>query len=369
MTPPKVSVLMPVYNGERYVREALESILAQTFTDYEFIIVDDGSTDGTPFILAEYARQDPRIVLLTNGANRGLVATLNRGLEAARGQYIARMDADDVSLPERLARQVAYLDQHPEVGVLGTNVAYIDSEGRFLNGGRPKDPQPLSPTLLQWLLLWRCAIYHPTVMLRRSILAETGLAYDPAFRHAEDRDLWTRLAPYTLIASLPEVLVYYRVLPTSRSRASLKALRLWDRSITHRELTALLGHAPPEGAVEMLDSVFARYELGTEREFVRASDVLLQAYWRFCQRPLAPADRREVEQDVAWRLLLLGREAALRSPRDALRVLWRLRALSPRTLFVPATARGLAGVLLRMAGFRRPARSRPLHSSVGGKSD
>jgi glycosyltransferase involved in cell wall biosynthesis len=369
MTPPKVSVLMPVYNGECYMREAIESILAQTFTDFEFIIVDDGSTDGTPAILAQYARHDPRMVILTNEANRGLVPSLNRGLEAARGQYVARMDADDVSLPERLARQVAYLDQHPEVGVLGTNIAYIDAEGRLLHGGRPKDPQPLSPTLLRWLLLWRCAIYHPTVMLRRSILAETGLAYDPAFRHAEDRDLWTRLGPYTLIASLPEVLVYYRVLSTSVCRVHRQEQRAKDRAITHRELTALLGQAPPERAVETLDSVFARYELGTEREFVRAADVLIHAYRCFCQQPLSLADRREVERDVACRLLLLGREAALRSPQDALRVLWRLRCLSPGALFIPATARGLAGVLLRMAGFRRPARSRPLHSSVGGKSD
>jgi glycosyltransferase involved in cell wall biosynthesis len=369
MKVPKVTVLMPVYNEERYVSEAIESILTQTFTNFEFIIIDDGSTDGTPAILTEYARQDPRIIILRNETNQGLIAALNRGLEAARGQYIARMDADDVSLPERLARQVAYLDQHPEVGVLGTNVAYIDAEGRLLNEGRPKDPQPLSPAMLQWLLLWRCAIYHPTVMLRQSILAETGLAYDPAFRHAEDRDLWTRLAPYTIIASLPEVLVYYRVLSTSVCRVHRQEQRAKDRAITHRELTALLGRAPSEKAVETLDSVFARYELGVHCEFVEAADILLQAYRCFCQRLLAQADRREVERDVAWRLLLLGREAALHLPRDALRVLWRLCSLSPRALFTPATARGLAGVLLRMAGFRRLAGDKPPHFSGGEEND
>ncbi|HEC35643.1 MAG TPA: glycosyltransferase [Anaerolineae bacterium] len=369
MTAPKVSVLMPVYNGERYVAEAIESILAQTFADFEFIIVDDGSTDGTPSILAEYARQDPRIALLTNGANRGLVPTLNRGLKACRGEYIARMDADDISLPERLARQVTCMDQHPEVGVLGTNIAYIDSGGRLLNGGRPKDPEPMSPAMVHWSLLWHCAIYHPTVMVRRRVLEWTGFAYDPAFRHAEDRDLWTRLAPHTTIASLSEILVHYRILPTSVCRAHRGEQRARDRAITHRELTILLGHAPSDEALNTAARVFARDRLGPHRDFAGAAHLLLRAYWRFGQRPLSPADWRQIERDVARRLLVIGREAALHSPHAALQMLRRLRYLSLGALLAPETARGVTGVLLRMVGLRRPARPDGSRSAIGGTGD
>ena len=368
MTAPKVTVLMPVYNGERYVGEAIESILAQTFTDFELLIVDDGSTDRTLSILREYARQDRRVVVLQNGSNLGLVPTLNRGLSATRGEYIARMDADDVSLPERLARQVAYMDQHPEVGVLGTNIVYIDAEGRLLNGGRPKARRPMSSTLIHWMLLWRCAIYHPTVMIRRSVLEQTGFTYDPNFRHAEDRDLWTRLAKRTTIASLPDVLLHYRIRPTSICRVHRKEQQAKDTAITRRELIALLGQPLSESALHTLLDAFRAGEEGDAFcDFAGAADLLFQAWRRFCERPLERADQRAVERDVAWRLLVLGRAAALHSSGAALRMLWRLRYLSPGVLLTPETIRGMAGVLLRRMGLRRPARLKPLRSGTGGR--
>ncbi|RMD70024.1 MAG: hypothetical protein D6818_09620, partial [Bacteroidetes bacterium] len=155
-------------------------------------------------------------------------------------------------------------------------------------------------------------------MIRRSVLERTGLKYDPAFRHAEDRDLWTRLAPYTAITSLPKVLVHYRILPTSVCRVHRAEQRVKDAAITRREVARLLGQAPPRAALETLLNAFGRGDGGEmypDPDFAGAADLLFQAYRRFCQRPLAPTDQRAIERDVAWRLLVLGRYAALHSTR------------------------------------------------------
>jgi len=356
MVTPGVSILMPVYNDERYVCKAIESILNQTFTDFKFIIIDDGSTDNTPRILSEYARCDPRIKLIRNKDNRGIVYSLNRGLSLTRSEYIARMDANDISLPERLAKQVAYLDQHPEVGVLGTNIAYIDTRGNLLNNGRPKDRHELSPNFIRWMLMWRCPIYHPTVMIRRSILKQTGFGYDPTFRHVEDRDLWTRLAEHTIIASLPEVLVYYRIDPISICRIHRKEQQSKDVAISRREIIKLLGYNPDEEILNTLLRVFSGdsvVSVASDSDFSRVGDLLLQIYRCFVQRPLHLRDRRQIDRDVARRLLILGRKAALFSPWSALKVAWKMRNLSPEVIFTFETVRGIAGVFLRMVGLRR----------------
>src|SRR5690606_26457619 len=130
--PPKVSVVMPVYNGERFLRQAVDSILQQDFQDFEFIIVDDGSKDHTWNILQDYARHDPRVILLRNDTNNGVLAARNRGLAVAQGEYLAVQDADDISLPQRFRLQVAYLDQHPQVSAIGSPAQRIDEHGRVL---------------------------------------------------------------------------------------------------------------------------------------------------------------------------------------------------------------------------------------------
>ncbi len=133
---PRVSVLMSVYNGERFLRDSVESILGQTFTDFEFLILDDGSTDSTCEILEEYANKDARIVLVRNDRNLGLTRSLNKGLRLVRGEYLARQDADDISLPKRLEMQVKFLDAHPEVGVVGSALEIIDENGNTIPYGK-----------------------------------------------------------------------------------------------------------------------------------------------------------------------------------------------------------------------------------------
>lgn len=205
MKQPKVTVLMGVYNGETYLREAIESILAQTFTDFEFVIIDDGSTDKSLEIIKSYT--DPRIRLVRNPKNMRLIYTLNRGLDLAKGEYVARMDADDISDPTRLEKQVTFLDNHSKVGVCGT---YVRIFTRIPGVGvTPKFPTKSEE--IKATLLFENAVQHPAVMLRKKILDKYMVRYSSDFLHIEDYELWVRLAKYCDFAIIPEVLLFYRL--------------------------------------------------------------------------------------------------------------------------------------------------------------
>jgi glycosyltransferase involved in cell wall biosynthesis len=200
--PPKVTVLMPVYNGEKFLREAVRSILDQSFRDFEFLIVDDGSTDHSAEIVGGY--HDPRIRLVRNSGNLGIVAALNRGIDQARGEYIARMDCDDISMPDRLEKQVAFMERHPEVGVCGAWARVVDVRGRVVSIRRSPKGKAAQR------LCWRPTPFiHPTCILRSALLKEHG--YRPGFPHAEDYELWLRLCRITLFANIGECLLIYRV--------------------------------------------------------------------------------------------------------------------------------------------------------------
>ena len=197
----KVSVLMPAYNVEKYVGAAIESILNQTFTDFEFIIINDGSTDNTAKIIKEYAKKDKRIRFINHTKNKGLIAVLNEGLDLCNGEYIARMDSDDISLPERFAKQVTYMDTNPECGVLGTAIQLF---GRLNNIVRNIENVKI------FNLLSGHFVAHPTVMMRKSIIDKYNLKYDAKYKHAEDFELWSRMVFITEIHNLNEILLKYR---------------------------------------------------------------------------------------------------------------------------------------------------------------
>ncbi|MFH0976551.1 MAG: glycosyltransferase [Spirochaetota bacterium] len=183
---PKVTVLMSVYNGDRYLREAIESILSQTFTDFEFLIVNDGSTDSSKDIILTY--NDSRIRLIDNGHNLGLTASLNHGLDLAKGEYIARMDADDISLPERLEKQVAFMDANNNIAVCGTCAEIINDKkervGEFTN--------PELPDNIKTALFFFNPIAHPTVLMRKNIIIKAG-KYNTEYLRTQDYELWIRL--------------------------------------------------------------------------------------------------------------------------------------------------------------------------------
>jgi GT2 family glycosyltransferase len=205
MPAPQISVVMAVHNGERYLSQAVDSVLAQTLPDFELIIVDDGSTDASPEMLRAYAERDSR-VLVHGQANTGRAAALNRAIALSRAPLIARLDADDYAPPERLARQCRFLDGHDAVGLLGGAVSFVDDRGRPFADYR----YPLDDTQLRAALERTTPFIHSAATFRSAAFASAG-GYRPAFGDADDLDLWLRLSEATRLANLPELMVYYRV--------------------------------------------------------------------------------------------------------------------------------------------------------------
>ena len=181
---PKISVIMPNYNNELYLREAIESVLNQTFKDFEFIIVDDGSTDKSIEIIQSY--NDPRIKIFINEINKGVSYTKNVGLDAAKGEYIIILDSDDICHPERLEKQVKFMDKHPDIGVLGTLCLYFNKDKTLYE----VDHFPSDPDFLKALLIYDCSIHQPTVIMRKDVLNRHNLRYDVDIRYGEDYDFW-----------------------------------------------------------------------------------------------------------------------------------------------------------------------------------
>jgi glycosyltransferase involved in cell wall biosynthesis len=213
---PLVSVVMSVFNGERFLAEAVESILSQSFSDFEFIAINDGSTDNSGTILDSYQKKDSRLRVF-HQENRGLVDSLNRGCGLTQGRYIARMDADDISLRDRLSWQVSFMEKHPEVSVVGGAVQFISASGRTLEISR----QPIGDQEIKSALCAGNVIWHPTVLIRRDTFIATG-GYRSSFLDAEEYDLWLRIAERSQLANLEQVVLAYRIHPHQISQCKIK---------------------------------------------------------------------------------------------------------------------------------------------------
>lgn len=236
---PLVTVLLPVYNGALHLNEAIESILNQTFTDFELLIINDGSIDNSESIICSY--NDQRITYLLNDTNKGLIYTLNKGIGLAKGKYIARMDADDISLPERIIKQVAAFKTYSDLAVCGTAYETFGGENS------KKHLLPLSFESINTELLFSCCIGHPTVMMRKSFLIEQNLAYQESYLHAEDYKLWLDISTKGQIINLPEVLLMYRehsgqvsnlfvsIQNSNRNRIILEKLKLHVAELKNEE--------------------------------------------------------------------------------------------------------------------------------------
>ena len=301
---PRVSVLLSVHNGETFLPPALDSLLAQSFEDFEVIAVDDGSTDSSGAILDRRAAEDPRVQVV-HQPNAGLIASLNRAAHLASGELIARMDADDLCEPGRLAVQVRHMDEHPDVGILGGVAAYVDEASRLTGQTWPR---VTSAGINAWRLLFSTCICHPTVMMRRVVLDDLG-GYRPSALHAEDYELWSRAVFATRIENLPKVVL---------------RRRLWDGTIGNRHadvqeqtvVTAmasahrrLLGRPVDRGVVAVL----------RELHRSRAADVDLRGHATagvgrhladlaiaFRERfSLTEAEVRAIERDVAAKFRVL----------------------------------------------------------------
>jgi hypothetical protein len=252
---------MSVYNGERFLAEAIDSILAQSFADFELLVVDDGSRDRTPEMLRAYAARDPRLRPIIR-ENRGLVASLNQLLAEARAPLIARMDADDVCLPTRFERQIAFLAAHPDYGVVGCRTFDIDDKG----GPWPVASLPHPEThedLLAAIDQGAPLLCHPAVMFRREIVLGVG-GYHAAFKHCEDLDLWLRLASVTRMGNITERLIRYRHYPeqVSSRHATIQQVNAAVARTAYEarrqgcpDPTADLAELPP---IDQLDALFGR---------------------------------------------------------------------------------------------------------------
>ncbi len=254
----RVGIVLPARDAARWIDHALASLEVQTFGDFEILVIDDHSTDSTATRVAARAAADPRIRLLPN-RGRGLVAALSTGIAATRAPLIARMDADDVARPERLARQMAYLDAHPRVALVGAQAQPIDAAGRELG---PPSRFPTEPDLLAHALQHRgCTIRHPTVLMRREALEAVG-GYRAVTEWAEDYDLWLRMAERFRLANLPDVLLDYRLHPDQvshglnwRQRFARDAALVAARARRRGEADPLAGFAAP---FDLDDTALAR---------------------------------------------------------------------------------------------------------------
>ncbi len=219
MTSPLVSVVMPVYNGEKYLKEAIASILNQTFSDFEFIILNDGSIDRTEDIILSY--DDNRICYIKNETNLQIAKTLNKGIKLAKGKYIARMDADDVALPHRLATQFDYMQANPDIKLCGS---YLQIYEQSENIWKP----PTNNKAIKAMLLFESCLYHPTIIFKKDIIVDNQVIYDPSFCGAEDYDLWQRLSetPSIHFANIPDVLLLYRFHPNNKTTYKAKQRKL-----------------------------------------------------------------------------------------------------------------------------------------------
>ena len=311
MTAPALSVAMSVHNAGRYLNEAILSILRQSFEDFEFLILDDGSTDDSVALARAHAARDSRIRVIAR-ENRGLIASLNQLLDEARAPLVARMDADDRCRSDRFALQMAFLGRNPDHGVIGANCSYIGPDGAPLS--RPPLVRALTHEALLAAFESRPTINHNAVIYSRDLARAVG-GYRAAFAHAEDYDLWLRLSQVTKLANLPDPLVEYRIYPEQVSHRHLieqtrNCALAW---LAHRE--RLAGRCDPVGDAEAMpadDALDAIFGEGAEAYVQR----------RVVARSLYAPDALTGE---GWPALL---RHARRNRRD--RDLWRLAARMAR---------------------------------------
>jgi len=249
---------MSVHNDAVYIDAAVQSVLRQTLPDFELLVVDDASTDGTSERLAAY--DDSRVRVERNVERSGLAVSLNRGLELAQGRYLARLDADDVALPERLEEQVAHIRSDSRLAVVGSAVHDLDEHGATGKLHR----SPLGRTGVRWVALFSSPFFHPTVLVDRERLAELGLRYDTSFEESEDYDLWTRLLRNADGANVRRALVLKRLHPGQASRRRGDVQQAFQQQVALREIERI---APDVDAARAW-RVGARKQGGSRKEFV-----------------------------------------------------------------------------------------------------
>ncbi len=331
---PEVTVLMAVYNGTPYLTLAIESILNQTFTDFEFLIVNDCSTDNTREIILSY--NDPRIRLLDNEQNIKQTKSLNRGLEHARTELVARMDADDVSHPKRLEMQAAYMRKRPEVAVLGTGLRFINPDDKVIYA--PYIP-PKRNIPLRWLQLFACPISNGAAMFRKSIIWDELGGYDPNISYSQDWELWSRVPLKYKLANLPDLLLDVRRHPGAETSKSVNLIRQEQRLINRANPSRILGITDnSEQWLSKVDTVQAQH---TEHPEYRL-EIIQKYFEHFCALYPSAGNDPDVLSELSYqyiKTLECGCFHELPVLLKALQLAW---PISSKRLYISRLARSLA---------------------------
>ena len=304
---PAISVLMSVHNGMPFVREAVDSILAQTFGEFEFLILDDASTDGT----AEYLRsiEDPRVRIISLPQNIGLTTALNVGLREAKGEFIARQDADDTSRPDRLALQHAFLRKHERCVAVGAQARLIDGNGRSLG----KKKFPVEHEAIAFAHLFDNALAHSVVTFRRKEVMDAG-GYDEAWTASQDYELWSRLCTSGELRNLPECLCTIRILNTSVTRTHRRADLI--RRVQSAHFARLFGREASESDLDLIALVRSRVMPERLREFSALLEELVRHFDERKPGLVSTADFRRMlamlHERIGYNLLTLSRGSAFR---------------------------------------------------------
>jgi glycosyltransferase involved in cell wall biosynthesis len=344
---PTATVLMPAYNAERFIGEAIRSCLAQTHADFELLIVEDGSTDGTAGVIAGFC--DPRIKVLANGDNRGPAFARNRGLAEARGEFIALLDSDDAAMPRRLEIQTRTLRADREAAMCAAWAEVVDRSGKRISRQRWR----LNPEALHYQLHLRNCICHSSVMMRKEAVLKAG-GYDPRFRHAEDFDLWGRMSREGRALMIGTTLVKRRIHPACVSLTSAEAVMATAAKIVAERMHRLVGLEPEAPVLEALRDKGSVASL--DHAYLPSLAATLRTFWPKLVAASPPWLDREILRryvlvEEAWYRLLLSRrgceyggstlgspgmaaraEAAIRAALGG-RILWRLTPLMPKTRF------------------------------------
>jgi len=306
MTAPAVSVVMPVYNGELYLKEAIESILSQTHTDFEFIIINDGSNDRTEEIILEYS--DSRIHYINNEKNIKIAESLNKGLSLAKGYYIARMDADDIAAPNRLALQVKFMQENPEITISGAFLKIIESPEMVWQ-------VPLKHDEIKVRMLFESCLYHPTVIFKKDEISREG-GYDPSYVGVEDYDLWQRLLtlPTVRLANIPELLISYRSY-IGQDRNIYKAKqRSLANEIRVRQLS-LLGILPTEEERRLIEFLGSSVNVSKIKEVDLKGCELFLIKIETLNNKVAMYSQKTLKKELEYRWLKFCLQLANKSPR------------------------------------------------------
>ena len=282
----KITVLMPVYNGEKYLQESIDSILNQSYSAFEFLIIDDGSNDNTVGIIEEY--QDERICLVQNEHNLGIAATLNKGITMSRCEYIARMDSDDVAHVNRLSEQLRFMDDNPDVAVCGSLMDSVDN------------PQIIYDfpcgEIVDFHLLYGPPVAHPSAMIRKSVLVQNGFFYDETIKYAQDYDLWSRVSKAARITNIPQVLMSYRTHSGQVSQCNIEEQNFYANSVRRMELSFL--------GIFVTDSDLAMHVQFFRCSTINNSEMVEFSKQWVCKLLEANAENGKFDPDIFRRYLL-----------------------------------------------------------------